>query len=356
MIHGGSKADAALIDPPTVRAGLRTALRGRLLARMLACSAGAVLIGAEVSAHDVGHFARALEASVDTGRMTIFKAAEAGDLDHLRAYLDAGGAVDRRAPQGATALYHAVRGGQAGAVELLLEAGAEVDIPHPITRLTPAGLAAQALQSPEGSRGDGEVVNLMLTRAAQAQEDLDRRVTSLMEVWDSQTALGLLADPLPNRLLARLLKAACAAGDAAVLERMIAQSDALPPTLHGALAAGQCALEPAEGVRMRTLFERRHNAHLVTHIKTLLAEGYLYTTGEAPNPQVSASIDHRNSEGETLLMFASATGNAALVRLLLSHGADPGATNGQGQTAADLAGTRWDPDGAADEIRLVLRR
>lgn len=48
-------------------------------------------------------------------------------------------------------------------------------------------------------------------------------------------------------------------------------------------------------------------------------------------------IDHRNHVGQTALMMAALFGREAIVHLYLRHGADAGAVDLQGNTAANLA-------------------
>jgi len=83
------------------------------------------------------------------------------------------------------------------------------------------------------------------------------------------------------------------------------------------------------------------------------------TDAGAANPEIvqmlldeGADPNARSSSGSTPLHTAAFTGDRASLELLLSHGADPAVKNAQAKTAADIASER----GHADVARVLRER
>jgi ankyrin repeat protein len=201
-------------------------------------------------------------------------AIRSGDVGRVQLLLDAGAKPDKRDSLGATALHDAVWAGRAEMVELLLQHGANANAPHAEGGSTPLDYAVL--------RDDLRVARLLLKFGAEANAEYPSGVTPLQ-----------LAAPRGNIPMMQLLVQA----GAKVRHRDRAGSAAMDE------AAGRGALRAVE-------FLAANGAEI-----------------DAPNPLT----------GETPLNEAACRGDAEIVAFLLKHGADPGRRDLSGSTPLENA-------------------
>jgi ankyrin repeat protein len=145
-----------------------------------------VLSFAEVSGKRVAdHLRKLMDKSPQASEANLHDAARAGLLDHVRALLDRGDAIDDRDDLGRTALHWAVMSGRVEVARLLLERGAAVD-PRDKRGNTPLSLV----------QGSAETARLLVEHGADPNADIGG--------W---SALFYLATFQPPEVLAPLIDA-----------------------------------------------------------------------------------------------------------------------------------------------------
>lgn len=222
------------------------------------------------------------------------RAVEQGDVPRTRELLMSGSDPNARTPEGVPVLEKAIRAGQTGIAELLIDHGSDVNGRDPTTGST--ALMAAALL------GHSQLVTLLLANGA----DIDARTAN------NATALGMAAlagqVEVTNILLSRgagttadragALVAAAWAGHEQIL-RILVSSGA--PVEGARNMDGQTAL-------LAAIAASRYNARR-SIVQLLLAEG--------ANPE---AVD---ADGRTALILAVSVGDGELVPILIQNGADP---------------------------------
>lgn len=265
----------------------------------------------------------------------VFTAAWLGDLSALRSHLDRNPAlVNAIDPaddfQEVSLLGHAVCGGSIEAVEYLLQRGAEVTR-HSGKLLTPAVLMNRV-----------DLVKLLIDHGADVQrvgllgrlDDADRPVADLLIAHGKR---------VPSWMLPRACRPDVSTNElhrVAVLLDYGASVDDRGryglTALHYAVRGGKLSL-------ITLLLERgaRVDAFDDEGLTPLL---HLSKTRSKLDPipvmellaAAGADLDARDENQATLLMYFARRGNPEPVRWLLAHGADRGACNRSGKTAAEL--------------------
>lgn len=303
----------------------------------------------------------------ENGYDALMLAAYFGHLDVVETLLRYGADVRARASNGTTALMAAVQNGHAGVARLLVEHGADVNAVDQ-AGLPPLMTAAW--------RGDAELVGFLIARGADVNFRNARGWTALgvarqkghAEVAELLRRAGAVAE--------EDLFAAAKEGDLQRLASLLElgldpnardRSGATPliwAALHGHLdvvrylidrgarvneadACGWTALMSAVAMDRLEIAELllAHGAdpNTVCHDKwaAVVLDPELIMNPESLrlwDPEALAGTGHPCvEEYRTPLMKAAEEGNAAMVELLLRHGADPNARTPEGETAADLA-------------------
>ncbi|HEX7111411.1 MAG TPA: ankyrin repeat domain-containing protein, partial [Mizugakiibacter sp.] len=251
-------------------------------------------------------------------------AAACGDAEAVDKLLELGFAVDTRDAKGASALIRACGGGHAEAVRRLLDAGADPTLA--------AQTGATALSACAGAR-QAALAKTLLARGAPADQRLPGEVTALMIA----SALGY-PDVVETLL------------DGGADVRAV---DARGRTaLH---AAAQFCFDSRDSLRCRRLLDAllargaevdRADAEGLTPLLLLLGAHAKYDVPCDPTHlgalvpvllDAGARLDHADGRGVSPLHACAIHALLAPARLLLARGADRGAVDGLGRTAADVA-------------------
>jgi ankyrin repeat protein len=241
-----------------------------------------------------------------------FAAADQGCARLASTVLDAGASVEARDRFGNMPLAHAARAGQEQVVHLLLDHGANPNARN-VSGATALWLAAEASQAGTAA--------LLLSHGA---------------------------DPnILGRSALSPLMAASFAGNAA-LAGMLLDHHADPQLRD---STGKPAIVYAAAVGTPDIVQLLLDAGVdpaarYEHDLTALmwAAGYADTGSDTGAQravalllQRGARVDDADDRGRTALMIAAGRGHAAIVRLLLAHGASPKLLDKNGKSAADLA-------------------
>ena len=234
--------------------------------------------------------------------------------------------------QQVTPLAHALAGGATSVVALLLERGAAVRA-HSGKLLR----IATILNRPD-------LVRLLLAHGADA-----RRVDSLgpLDAAERPIAALLLAHgaAVPRALLPRACRADVSRNALHRVTVLLGYGADVNSRSREGLTALHYAVRGGELPVIRCLLD--HGADVAARdpdgLTPLL---HLARTRAALDPLpvlevlagAGADLDARTGAGETLLFFYARRGDAAAVRWLLAHGADPRVVNDRGANAAALAG------------------
>ena len=238
-------------------------------------------------------------------------AAQHREIETVRVLIDEGVDVDAPQADGATALAWAVHWDDLATADLLLGAGADVDAPNDLG-VTPLMLA--------GLNGSVPMVDLLLRAGADPNAARPAGGTALMM--------------------------AARSGDATVLRRLIAAGadlDAATSSGHTALMwavaerhtrAVTLLAEVGAGVQART-------AVYTPQARTIVREAKVLSPFEAVNPAGLPRDGDRDPPrpegGFTPLLYAILAGDASIVRVLLSAGANVDDTGPDGVTGLMLA-------------------
>ena len=266
------------------------------------------------------------------GITPLMRAAENGHAETVRLLLEREAGAEARDCEGDTALLYAVRRGRFAVAELLLGVGKGPDTARlnrallvaarrgeaPMLRLLvkhgaeleakgAGGCAALAVAAGEGH---AEAVHALMELGADPNAPDAEGVTPLMHAVSAgseETVRCLLevgADP--------------SRGDARGRSPLLVAAETGRAPLVALLRA-HGAPEPAASPMLRAACR----GGLLSEVQRLLRDG--------------APVDAPDGDGRTPLMMAAFCGREAVVRLLLSHGADPTRPDSSGKTAADYA-------------------
>ncbi len=324
------------------------------------------------------------------GVTPLFLAAENGNADAIAALIDAGAEVDGMAPIGETALMTAVRTGAAAAVTLLLERGAAVDARDRDFEQTPLMLAVREAHP--------EIVALLLARGAAVDArtrvgPTPNFVPPCKGTGCGSEGVGINRGGLPDRgrrgaALGGMTPLLYAARDGRVEEAELllasgadvelAEANGIRPLLmallNNQLAVARLLLEHGADVNADDFWGRAplfaaveyrnldmNNREVDTPttngvdreplraiIRELLERGadvnvrtrdvppsrrWLYSLGD---------VSWVDFTGQTPFLRAALSGDVAIMRLLLEHGADPNLPTYAGTTPLMAAsGVNW---------------
>ena len=259
--------------------------------------------------------------------MLWFTTAAKGDVAGTKKCLDSGTAADRRDVSGMTALMHAVLGGHAEIVSILLAAKADPNV-----------------QDNEGSSALRDAV-----------------VTGHLGIVERLLAKGARVDALDSEGTTALMDAA-AMGFGDIVERLLA-SGASVNTRAGdgssALLVAVAALSGGRAQRSRiinALIAKSAEVNIADwHGDTPLIEAAqqndIYILGALT--RAAARVDMANLEGETALEVAAKQDQVRSVHFLLSHNANPNIANQDGETPLMLSAKHAYPAGA-EMVKLLL--
>lgn len=242
---------------------------------------------------------------------TLFAAADRNCINLASALLDQGVSVDARDRLGARPLSRAARSGHIEMVDLLLQRGA------PINARDLAGATALYVAA---ERGQVSVVQRLIDRGA----DIGLKGRS------GTSPLAVAAFAGRNQVVGILL--------AHGADGRAADDTGKPPIVYAA-ASGSPDI-----VRQLLAQDIDINARYANDLTLLMwAAGPDQAVAEAQALEVvsylvdaGAHVDDRDDRGRTALMTAAEGNHADIVRLLLSHGADPSLRDKAGKSAADL--------------------
>ena len=257
----------------------------------------------------------------NAGRTALYDEVRDRHLDAIRLLIQAGADVNIRDNKGVSPLDYAISSSTEDTIALLLAHGARLNEPNPETGATPISEAAP--------RGNAEIVQYLL----QFHPDLgipDKRgftpLDNALRFGREEVALLLLeADtrtPQTPQSLAKLMDAASRKNEprliVALLQRGVPANGSLPSgstPIQAATLAG--AIEA-----VRVLLDNGADPNLGSPLEDAALKGY--------DSIVSLFLDHGASvnqadsdSGATALYAAASFGRAAVLKVLLSRGANP---------------------------------
>ncbi len=254
--------------------------------------------------------------------LTIYEAAEAGDIAAVEAHLDDGADINAQDKWGMSPLHWAVKTGQRVMVEFLLDSGADLDLSERSIGWTPLEGAAW--------RGYTDVVELMLTRGGHWSLEVAAGVGN---VEKTKELLAGGADPAEAEVgstpplhfaantdhteVARLLLEAGAAVDATTHDGRTPLSWAVfrgHTNVAGLLIERGADLHAADDRGRLPIHQAVEHGHADV-VALLLDAGARYPNG-------GADINALDEEGHAPLHNAAISGQREMVELLLDIGAD----------------------------------
>ena len=255
----------------------------------------------------------------DGGLTALYYEVRSVHLDAIRLLIEKGADVNVRDSEGASLLDDAVWTGSVDTVALLLAHGARLNEPDPETGATPINEAAY--------RGNSEVVQYLLQFHPNL-EIADKRgyvpLENALRMGREDAALLLLeAEPkAPQTSFGKLMDAAIRKDEPRITEALLRRG----VSANGALPSGSTPLEAAafDGATkaVQVLLDNGADPNVGIPLEDAALKGYDSIVSQLLDQ--SALVNHVDSDsGATALYAAASFGKAAVVKLLLSRGADP---------------------------------
>lgn len=241
----------------------------------------------------------------DAGRTPLHDAAGNGDLESVRLLLSAGASPNARGDGGSTALHEAVSSDRVSVIPALVARGADIHARN-FAGETPLTLAL--------GRGT-EVLKALLTGEAARSVDSDGR-SVLRVILEAKPAAGFVEIALA---------AGARTGD---------RDRSGATALHAAVSQGYTEIVRLLVEGGADIFARDRDGN--SPLSLAMAAG----TDALGALVTAANVNSRDLLGNRPLHYAAQAGNAAAAEFLLNLGADRGARNSAGDTAADAAETR----------------
>ena len=255
----------------------------------------------------------------DDGRTALYYEVRSVHLDAIRLLIEKGADINVRDSEGASLLDDAVWTGSVDTVALLLAHGARLDEPDPETGATPINEAAY--------RGNAEVVQYLLQFHPNL-EIADKRgyvpLDNALRMGREDAALLLLeAEPkAPHTSLGNLMDAASRRNEARVVEALLRRGVPVNATLPSGSTPLQAATLAGASKAVQLLLDNGADPNVGAPLEDAALKGY--------ESIVSLLLDHGalvnhadDDSGATVLYAAASFGKAAVVKLLLSRGANP---------------------------------
>lgn len=241
----------------------------------------------------------------DAGRTPLQDAAGYGDLESVRLLLSSGASPNARGDGGSTALHEAVTSDRRNVIPALIAKGADIHARN-FAGETPLTLAL--------GRGT-EVLQTLLSGEAVRSVDSDGR-----------SVLRVILEAKPS---AGFVDIALAAG-----ARTEDRDRSGATALHAAVNQGYAEIVRRLVAGGADIFARDRDGNSPLSLAMAAGTETLGTVVSASN------VNARDLLGNRPLHYAAQAGNAAAAEYLLKLGADRGARNSGGDTAADAAGKR----------------
>jgi ankyrin repeat protein len=276
--------------------------------------------------------------SDENGFTALMIAATRGNLDCIKALINAGSKVDQADTDGRTALMFVVQIGHANCLQALIAANAQVNqTDH--NGLTALTVAAQ--------NGHSDIMKLLLENGANATHALRHgikydRCDSIKNLLDNGVDVNM---PITSRNETAFYRAAQKGKTNMVLELLLKQANANQARIDG-ITPLMIAAQNGH-INIVDMLINLRGIHAVD--VNARAEGYhnvsaLYLAAQNGKADVVALLLRKGADfnitadnGTTPLMTAAAKGHKKIVTLLLHYGADDTLKNKNGCTAHDLA-------------------
>ncbi len=289
-----------------------------------------------------------------TGRSALALAAIAGEVDAVRAHVDAGHGVGERDDDGWTALMHAAYRNHAGVVSVLLQAGASLE--------PTASNGADALMAASRSGAADAVASLLAAGADPARITPAGASALSFAAGRGRTAVltalveaGADVDHRDRKQRTPLILAATRGHAEAVdvLLRLGADVDAVEHVGYRALHLAGYKNHPAVVRRLLAAGADPASTSDDGWTALMIAASNCSVAVGAPLLDAGCPLDHTDTDGHSALYLAAAAGCEAMVRLLLARGADtdPG---DRGETALHAAAQTGDLRVAAQLLHAGL--
>ena len=248
-----------------------------------------------------------------------------GQAEIAQLLIAAGSPCDARDDNGSSPLDLAAMEGNRETVEALLAGGAKVDAPHPATGATPLLEAA--------GKGNAAAVTVLLRVGADPRRKDREGRTPLENAAEAGRVevVGSILDHVgdtPSHLSA-LLRSAAGRGDARLVSLLAARGADLADGAPLNIAARKGFVAVAEALFEFQVSPNRPDSTGATPIYDAAVGGHAAMVSMLIRHGASANVRDGES-GDTALYAASSLGHAEVVRILLAHGADPNLPNKAG--------------------------